>query len=395
MSKFSKIEIVVFLTLLISIGFVVPRFARAQTEATVYVCPEVASLEEVNPRCPGKTILKLGETINGLTLATTNYENQEYYLVLGFINGGGGVNLPPVAEVNGPYQGDAGLPIVLDASNSSDPNNDPLQYRWDFDDDGAWDTEWLSVSIINHIWNNDYEGNIKLEISDGEFSAIDTAIVNVKSPKTLKEEAISELEAAKTGDKKADEKISRIIKHIQNSLAENLWLDASHLIFFKKDTCRDSEIFELNPESMNLEETFEFEPDNAELKMRNNFKEECFIPRFGLMVFHEEYLAVKSMLQQLKEKPRIPEELKTIFSQVIAKLVKADQLLAKVAIYDAKNTPIQNPKFQKLIDRQIRKAEEEFAKAEKEIANNKPDKAILRLAKSWLYGQLVIKFASL
>jgi len=37
-------------------------------------------------------------------------------------------------------------------------------------------------------------------------------------------------------------------------------------------------------------------------------------------------------------------------------------------------------------EQQIKKAEEELAKAEKEISKNKPDKAIMRLAKAWLHA---------
>lgn len=200
MSKFSKILIPVFLALSISAGFTVFSFSNTQnggndisstetsnqnfissdtfTEGTVYICPEAASMEEVNPRCPGKKILKLGETIDGLTLTTTNYEGQDYYMVLGFENGGGAVNLPPIADAGAPYEEYSGLPITFDASSSTDPNNDSLQYRWDFENDGVWDTDWLDVSTTTHIWNNDYEGIVNLEVNDGEF--VDAATAPVK-----------------------------------------------------------------------------------------------------------------------------------------------------------------------------------------------------------------------
>ena len=203
MPKSSKILIAVFLVLSLSAGFAVFHFSNAQNsvndisstetsnqnlislenpfpgEGTVYICPEAASLTEINPRCPGRIILKLGETIDGLTLTTTDYEGQEYYMVLGFENGGGAVNLPPTANAQGPYEGYAGLSITFDASSSTDPNNDPLQYRWDFNDDGIWDTDWLSTSTRNHIWNDGYEGTVKLEVNDGEFAVTATTSVKV------------------------------------------------------------------------------------------------------------------------------------------------------------------------------------------------------------------------
>ena len=200
MSKFSKILIPVFLALSVSVGFTIFHFSNAQNgeddvsnnqefinfedsdsfpDGTVYICPEASSLEEINPRCPGKKILKLGETIDGLTLTTTNYESQDYYMVLGFVNGGGAVNLPPSANARGPYEGYSGLPVIFDASSSTDPNNDSLQYRWDFNNDEVWDTDWLNTPIIERIWDIGYEGLINLEVSDGEFIAAATTSAKI------------------------------------------------------------------------------------------------------------------------------------------------------------------------------------------------------------------------
>jgi hypothetical protein len=315
---------------------------------TVYVCPEATSMEEINPRCPGKIILKLRETINDLTFSTTNYDDEEYYIVYGFTNGGGAVNLPPMADVNGSYQGDGGLQITLTASNSSDPNNDPLQYRWDFDDNGIWDTEWLETPIINHIWNNDYVGNIKLEVSDGEFTTSDTATVEVKSASWLKNEAITQLKSIQSTNKQTQDNINKATELIQGSLDSYLWTDASRL--------------------------------NSQQ---------------GQKVFDGEKNAVMKLLKITD--PSILDKIKTI----IDKITKADSILAKVAIYDAKNPLIQEPQpipdltFRKQVDPTIANAEKELAKAYQELKNNKPDKAIDQFKKAWQYAQLAIKFTSL
>lgn len=347
-------------------------FIPSTDAGSVYLCPHATSLEEITPLCKDIVVLDVGETKKGIVATTTTYNDQDYYLVLGFTNGGVGVNLPSEADANGPYQGYGGLPIIFDASNSSDPNNDPLQYRWDFNNDESWDTEWLSTSTTNHIWNDDYEGIIKLEVSDGQFTAIATTSVIVKSPKTFKEDAISELEAAKSGDKKIDKKIDKIIWFINRSLDEKLWVDASHLVFFEKD-------FE-NFNEKEFEELFD--------------KSEWTGPKSGILVFHYEKEAVKLMMNEIKFK-ETPAELKSVFEKVIAKLVKADRLLAKVSLYDAKNTPIKNPKFERMVKRQIEKAAEELIKAENELTKNRPDKAIMRFGKSCLHSQLAIKFANL
>jgi hypothetical protein len=99
---------------------------------------------------------------------------------------GTGINTPPTAEAGGPYAGSEGYLIMFDASGSSDPNSDTLQYRWDFENDGTWDTEWSSSPTSSHTWNNEWSGTARVGVSDGEFTAADTAdvIVNNVAPVT-------------------------------------------------------------------------------------------------------------------------------------------------------------------------------------------------------------------
>ena len=91
------------------------------------------------------------------------------------------LNQPPVAEAGGPYQGNEGSPMTLDGSQSSDPDGDILQYRWDFNNDGVWDTEWLVASSTNYTWADDYAGIVKLEVSDGKLFTTDSASVIVNN----------------------------------------------------------------------------------------------------------------------------------------------------------------------------------------------------------------------
>jgi hypothetical protein len=146
---------------------------------------------------------------------------------------------------------------------------------------------------------------------------------------------------------------------------------------------------------VDLEKMFEFEPEQMELEMKELFNGKCFAPKIGLRVFHEEYVAIKLMIIELKEKHQNSDGLKPVFEEVTNKLVKADTLLAKVSLFDAKNTPVQNPKFQKIVERQIEKSGEELLKAKDELEKGRPDKTIMRLSKAWLHSQLAIKFANL
>ncbi len=87
------------------------------------------------------------------------------------------LNRPPVAEAGGPYVGDEGTAIKLDASGSADPDGDTLSYRWDFDNDGTWDTDWLDEPTVTHTWHDNWSGTVRVEVSDGRLS--DTAVAEV------------------------------------------------------------------------------------------------------------------------------------------------------------------------------------------------------------------------
>ena len=101
----------------------------------------------------------------------------------------------------------------------------------------------------------------------GTITNVDLTVATVTNPKLLKGNSITELEDAKTGDKKIDKEIDRIIEHIQKSLKDkkngSLWIYDWHLVG--------------DPE--------------------------------GKRIFHEEHTAVKHMQKEIN-KTDTPEELK-------------------------------------------------------------------------------------
>jgi pimeloyl-ACP methyl ester carboxylesterase/PKD repeat protein len=90
-------------------------------------------------------------------------------------------NQPPVAEAGGPYVGDEGSAITFDGRGSTDPDGDTIQYRWDFNNDGTWDTEWSSSPTADHTWGDDLSSIVMLEVSDGELTDTDTASVAINN----------------------------------------------------------------------------------------------------------------------------------------------------------------------------------------------------------------------
>ncbi len=85
--------------------------------------------------------------------------------------------------------------------------------------------------------------------------------------------------------------------------------------------------------------------------------------------------------------------LEELSKDVINKLVLADKWLAEIALEDALNTPVQNPKHQDKYDKEIEKVQEELLKAEEDWSKGRPDKAIDHYKKAWQHAQKAIKHA--
>ncbi len=88
-------------------------------------------------------------------------------------------NLPPVADAGGPYTGKEGETIVLDASKSTDPEGDPLQFRWSFTDNGTWNTAWSASPQASVTYTDEFSGQVRVEVTDGH------SVTNATAPVTI------------------------------------------------------------------------------------------------------------------------------------------------------------------------------------------------------------------
>lgn len=81
-------------------------------------------------------------------------------------------NQPPVANITGPPTGYTNQTILFSAKNSYDSDGYIVGYRWDFDNDGLFDVDWLDETIVIHTYSapGSYTVKLQIEDNDGEIS---------------------------------------------------------------------------------------------------------------------------------------------------------------------------------------------------------------------------------
>lgn len=96
-------------------------------------------------------------------------------------------NTDPVADANGPYFLGPDLEVCFDGSGSYDPDGDPIiGYRWDFDSDGTWDTQWSGDPTACHTYPDREEYTATLEVYDGDGGyGLDAVTVSPAIPATI------------------------------------------------------------------------------------------------------------------------------------------------------------------------------------------------------------------
>lgn len=75
-------------------------------------------------------------------------------------------NNPPIADIDGPYVGNLTDLIEMDASGSSDSDGTIVGYRWDWENDGTYDTDYLTLPTTSHSYLAVGSYIVKLEVKD-------------------------------------------------------------------------------------------------------------------------------------------------------------------------------------------------------------------------------------
>jgi hypothetical protein len=81
--------------------------------------------------------------------------------------GGGTGNQPPVANAGGPYSGYVNRPMTFSGAKSTDDTG-VTGYRWDWTNDGTYDTNWSAVAITTHSYISEGVYTLRLQVKDNE-----------------------------------------------------------------------------------------------------------------------------------------------------------------------------------------------------------------------------------
>ena len=128
-------------------------------------------------------------------------------------------NHPPIPKSNGPYTGIVNKTIIFNASNSRDPDNDPITCSWDFGDG----TNALGV-VVTHTYNSTGNYTIVLTVRDdhGKEASITTYTLILDTPQST------------TNDSNIDISNSKEIKKLPGFEFITLLLTILILIVYKR-----------------------------------------------------------------------------------------------------------------------------------------------------------------
>jgi parallel beta-helix repeat protein len=76
------------------------------------------------------------------------------------------LNNPPVAMFTVPSVVTVNQEVNFDASGSNDTDGTIVGYRWDFNGDGSFDTDWLNISVTTFTFSSQGSSIVTLEVKD-------------------------------------------------------------------------------------------------------------------------------------------------------------------------------------------------------------------------------------
>jgi len=91
------------------------------------------------------------------------------------------VNEKPIANITGPRNGYVGQSLVFYAGYSYDPDGYITGYRWDFTDDGLFDTDWQEDEFVSYIYFKSGDYTVKLQVQDNDSAtATDSYVITIR-----------------------------------------------------------------------------------------------------------------------------------------------------------------------------------------------------------------------
>jgi len=115
---------------------------------------------------------------------------------------GGGDDPPnkaPVADADGPYIAYVNKPVTVTGAGSTD-DTAVTGYRWDWTDDGTYDTNWTTSAMATHIYTQEGGYTVRLEVRDQEnLTASSITTVNVLATSTNYQAPIADARGPASG----------------------------------------------------------------------------------------------------------------------------------------------------------------------------------------------------
>lgn len=190
-----------------------------------------------------------------------------------------------------------------------------------------------------------------------------------KSPREIKLNTISKLEATKTENERTDELIDKVIKHINASLYDkhgSLWIDNWRIV---SDYSCETDDKDEDGDSKNKRKSNSSSKSDKDMEKKE--KHECSI--HGLIVFHQEHAAVELMNESEEN------NFSSFFEEIAIELATADKLLVSTTMNDVKNMNISDDIFVK----ELEKAVQDFKEGSLYLANKDPARAIKLFESAW------------